>query len=128
MKAEIQDLTGTINQRGKLSGQIYSPDFVSAYSIAVSNGFKGSEVEWLESLIGPAGKSAYELAVDNGFEGSIDEWLDQIGGIVDHNVLLGRDANDSHPISAITDLDENLDLKQDKMEAMDILDIIEILQ
>lgn len=119
-------LTGETNAPTNLTGQIYSPEFISAYSIAVRNGFKGTESEWLESLEGPAGKSAYELAVDAGFEGTIDEWLSQIGGIVEHNVLLGRDANDSHPIQAITGLNESLNQKQDSMEALDILDILEI--
>ena len=40
---------------------------LSAYEIAVKNGFNGTEIEWLESL---RGKSAYELAVENGFKGT----------------------------------------------------------
>lgn len=32
----------------------------SAYEVAVSNGFEGSEKEWVDSLQGPQGQSAYE--------------------------------------------------------------------
>lgn len=35
-------------------------DGMSAYQIAVAEGFEGSQEEWLKSLQGPAGKSAYE--------------------------------------------------------------------
>ena len=44
----------------------------SAYEVAVKNGFKGTEAEWLETL---KGKSAYEIAVTNGFKGTEEEWL-----------------------------------------------------
>ena len=49
----------------------------SAYEIAVENGFKGTETEWLESL---KGKSAYEIAVENGFKGTEVEWLESLQG------------------------------------------------
>ena len=50
---------------------------LSAYEIAVKNGFNGTEIEWLESL---RGKSAYELAVENGFKGTEIEWLESLQG------------------------------------------------
>ncbi len=50
---------------------------LSAYEIAVKNGFKGSENEWLESLKIP-GESAYDIAVRNGFTGSEEEWLESL--------------------------------------------------
>ena len=52
---------------------------LSAYEIAVANGFKGTEEEWIESLKGAKGDtgasgdnglSAYEIAVANGFTGT----------------------------------------------------------
>lgn len=55
----------------------------SAYDIAVSNGFEGTEAEWLESLKGPkgdTGESAYYVAVANGFEGTEAEWLESLKG------------------------------------------------
>lgn len=60
---------------------------LSAYLVAVDNGFVGTEAEWLESLRGhdgpqgprgENGKSAYEVAVENGFEGTIEEWLEDL--------------------------------------------------
>ena len=50
---------------------------LSAYELAVENGFVGTEQEWLNSL---KGKSAYELAVENGFVGTEQEWLDSLKG------------------------------------------------
>ena len=47
----------------------------SAYDIAVRNGFKGTESEWLESLVG---ESAYEIALKNGFTGTESEWLETL--------------------------------------------------
>jgi hypothetical protein len=79
-------------------------DGLSAYEVAVENGFIGTEVEWLESLVGDtgpqgpsgaagtngtngtqgiqgeAGLSAYEIALDNGFVGTEAEWLDSLVG------------------------------------------------
>ncbi len=50
---------------------------LSAYDLAVDNGFIGTESEWLDSL---KGKSAYDLAVENGFVGTESEWLDSLKG------------------------------------------------
>lgn len=124
--AVSKKLQGRTNEPTTLRGQIYSPEFISAYSIAVRNGFKGTEEEWLASLVGPEGKSAYEIAVEQGFNGTVEEWMEQIGGIVDHNALLSRDSKDCHPIKSIEGLTEALKEKQDSMKALDILDIIEI--
>lgn len=49
----------------------------SAYELAVKQGFKGSEEEWLASL---KGKSAYELALEHGFRGTEEEWLASLSG------------------------------------------------
>ena len=58
---------------------------VSAYDIAVRNGFKGTEREWLESLKGRDGQNAqvvytslYDEAVEKyGFSGTFDEFVAQ---------------------------------------------------
>jgi len=50
---------------------------LSAYDIAVKNGFNGTEIEWLNSL---KSKSNYEIAVENGFEGTEAEWLASLKG------------------------------------------------
>ena len=48
---------------------------MSAYELAVKNGFVGTEIEWLDSL---KSKSAYDLAVENGFVGTQNEWLSSL--------------------------------------------------
>lgn len=62
-------------------------DGKSAYEIAVENGFKGTEAEWLESLKGGSGtegKSAYEIYVESVPEGekvmTKEEWLESLKG------------------------------------------------
>lgn len=61
--------------RGKVSA--IDTILLSAYAIAVHNGFEGTEEEWLESL---EGLSAYEVAQKNGFKGTEQEWLDSLDG------------------------------------------------
>ena len=56
---------------------------LTAYDIAVQNGFDGTVEEWLKSLAGQTGsdgKSAYDLAVENGFNGTVEEWLVSLVG------------------------------------------------
>lgn len=71
---------GNISCSSKLRGRIFSPEFVSAYSIAVQHGYEGTEEEWLASLQGEDGKSAYEVAVEHGYEGTEEEWLASLVG------------------------------------------------
>lgn len=78
----------TQEQKDSLKGQ----NGLSAYDIAVNNGFDGSEPEWLESLKGQNGLngndgvdgqnglSAFEIAVNNGFVGTAVEWLESLKG------------------------------------------------
>ncbi len=65
-------------------------DGLSAYEIAVQNGFEGTEQDWLISLRGADGldgtdgingKSAYDIAVDNGFVGTEQEWLESLSPV-----------------------------------------------
>jgi len=68
---------------------------LSAYELAIQNGFTGTLAEWLESLKGADGingingkngvdgkdgLSAYEIALKNGFVGTESEWLDSLKG------------------------------------------------
>lgn len=89
-KAEIEEKIATGEFKGK--------DGLSAYEVAVENGFDGTEEEWLISLKGQDGKNgidgkdgqngqdgtngktAYEIAVTNGFEGTEQEWLLSLKG------------------------------------------------
>ena len=55
----------------------------SAYEIAVRNGYKGSETEWLATFNGQPGVnglSAYQVAVQNGYNGSEGDWLASLIG------------------------------------------------
>jgi len=71
---------------------------LSAYELALQEGFTGSVTDWLESLKGNDGKdgtdgvngqdgingkdglSAYEIAIQNGFIGTETEWLESLKG------------------------------------------------
>ena len=70
-------------------------DGLSAYELAVENGFTGTLAEWLASLKGEDGengvdgkdgvngsdgKSAYIIAVEHGFSGTETEWLESLKG------------------------------------------------
>ena len=58
-----------------------------AYQTAVANGFEGGEAEWLASLVG---KSAYQTAVANGFEGDEAAWLAS---------LVGKEGKSAHQVA-----------------------------
>ncbi len=85
----------------------------SAYQIAVTNGFVGTEAEWLTSLEGTngtngndgtngtngtngndgaAGQSAYQLALTNGFVGTEAEWLTSLEGTNGNDGAAGQSA------------------------------------
>lgn len=82
---------------------------LSAYEIAVDNGFAGTQEEWLSSLKGSDGQdgadgvdgqsgqdglSAYEIAVNNGFTGTEQEWLGSLRGIKGEDGLDGQNGRD----------------------------------
>ena len=48
-------LVGTLSKGGSLKGNIVNYDGDSAYVVALKNGYKGTEEEWLESLRGDTG-------------------------------------------------------------------------
>lgn len=52
--------------------------YLTAYGIALKQGFTGTVEEWLISL------TAYGVAVKNGFQGTEEEWLRSIEGIKPH--------------------------------------------
>jgi len=79
-------------------------DGLSAYQIAVINGYKGSQTEWLVSLVGDKGDkgdkgdtgdqglSAYQVAMNAGFSGSIEQWLTSLVGAKGDTGKKGDDA------------------------------------
>lgn len=67
---------------------------LSAYELAVQNGYRGSLGMWLESLQGDDGLSAYELAVQNGYTGTVLQWLESLRGADGKDGEDGRDGRD----------------------------------
>lgn len=57
-------------------------DGLSAYELAVEQGFDGSLEEWLKSL---ESKSAYEIAAENGYKGTEREWNKALADISNQN-------------------------------------------
>lgn len=74
------------------------PSGESAYQVAVDNGFKGTEKEWLDYLrkgpVGADGKSAYQVWLDQGNKGSEDDFLKSLVGHQGDQGLTGRSAYD----------------------------------
>lgn len=68
---------GSFKNYRLMVSKIRNNEGLSAYEVAVRNGFQGTEVEWLESL---KGKSVYQIAVDNGFTGTEEEYLESLKG------------------------------------------------
>lgn len=59
------------------------PPGLSAYQVAVAEGYEGTEAEWLTSLVGADGEdgaSAYQVAVAEGYTGTEAEWLASLVG------------------------------------------------
>lgn len=86
---------------------------VSAYAIAVENGFVGTEADWLASLKGVKGdsgtdgtngKSAYQLAVDNGFVGTEEQWIASLKGAKGDKGEDGESYDDTEVKSEISEL------------------------
>ena len=51
---------------------------LSAYELAVQQGYDGTLEDWLQSL---QGKSAYEIAVEHGYSGTEDEWIGRLNSL-----------------------------------------------
>lgn len=68
---------------------------LSAYELAVQDGYEGTLEQWLASLVGETGKdgkSAYDLAVENGYEGDVTTWLKSLVGSNGTNGTNGKSA------------------------------------
>lgn len=64
--------------------------YISAYGLAIKQGFDGTLDEWLASL------TAYGVAVSQGYKGSVDEWLASLKG-------------EKGDVGDISNVDESLD-------------------
>ena len=76
-----------VHNRGSSVPASTKPGGLSAYDLAVENGYTGDLEQWLMSLAGETGpegkvgKSAFELAVENGYTGSMEQWLGSLIGV-----------------------------------------------
>lgn len=77
LEVVARDADGVLKNYRLLVNKIRTNQGLSAYEVAVKNGFQGTEQEWLTSL---KGQSAYQLAVVLGFKGTEQEWLDSLVG------------------------------------------------
>jgi hypothetical protein len=70
----------------------------SAYEVAVANGFVGTEVQWLASLVGPAGEDGLDgLDGDDGLPG--DDGADGAPGLVGITMINhGSNASYARPV------------------------------
>ncbi len=102
--AEMKKLLSEVQNGSNGTNGKNGENGLSAYELAVQNGFTGTLTEWLDSLKGADGKdgidgkdgadgrngtdgkdgenglSAYEIALKNGFVGTESEWLDSLKG------------------------------------------------
>ena len=65
----------------------------SAYDIAIEEGFIGSELDWLKSLVG---SSAYDIAIKNGFVGTQSDWLLTLVGLKGEDGQSGMDGDSAY--------------------------------
>lgn len=84
------DLDGSIFEEGAVKTHLGITDGLSAYEIAVDNGYVGTEAEWLDSLRGDAGVqgvsgldgvSAYQLWILAGNEGTEADFIVSLQGV-----------------------------------------------
>jgi serine protease Do len=90
MKKIIKGILALFCVSAMAMGSVACTQVISAYDIAVKNGFVGTEQEWLASLHGKDGqdgvdapaitiKDLYEEALENGFEGTYLEFCQSLG-------------------------------------------------
>lgn len=80
LEVVARDSQGRLKNFKVLARNLRSTAGLSAYEVAVANGFIGTETEWLESLHGRDGDSAYDVALEEGFVGTAEEWLLSLKG------------------------------------------------
>lgn len=68
-----------VNKRDSVPSSVTVENGLSAYELAVKNGYSGTVKDWLDSL---NGKSAYQLAVNAGYKGTESEWTQSLNALV----------------------------------------------
>ena len=103
---------------------------LSAYELAVQNGFTGTLAEWLESLKGADGingtngkdgkngLSAYEIALKNGFVGTESEWLDSLKGENGTEIDLSKYVTQTALIYLQDSLKRDISAQQEQIESL----------
>ncbi len=106
---------------------------LSAYELAVQNGFTGTLTEWLESLKGADGingingkngidgkdgLSAYEIAVKNGFVGTEFEWFDSLKGENGTELDLSKYVTQTALIYLQDSLKRDISAQQEQIESL----------
>lgn len=103
---------------------------LSAYELAVQNGFTGTLAEWLESLKGTDGingtngtdgkngLSAYEIALKNGFVGTESEWLDSLKGENSTEIDLSKYVTQTALIYLQDSLKRDISAQQEQIESL----------
>ena len=103
---------------------------LSAYELAVQNGFAGTLTEWLESLKGADGingkngidgkngLSAYEIALKNGFVGTESEWLDSLKGENGTELDLSKYVTQTALIYLQDSLKRDISAQQEQIESL----------
>ena len=109
---------------------------LSAYELAVQNGFTGTLTGWLESLKGADGingangadgkngvdgkdgSSAYEIAVKNGFVGSESEWIDSLKGENGTEIDLSKYVTQTALIYLQDSLKRDISAQQEQIESL----------
>lgn len=85
MEVSSRQIDGTWKTFSILVNKIRTNAGLSAYEVAVVNGFEGTQTEWLETL---KGQSAYQTAVDLGFKGTEEEFIASLVGPSAYNVAV----------------------------------------
>ncbi len=109
---------------------------LSAYELAIQNGFTGTLAEWLESLKGADGKdgingingkngidgkdglSAYEIAFKNGFVGTESEWLNSLKGENSTEIDLSKYVTQTALIYLQDSLKRDISAQQEQIESL----------
>ena len=106
---------------------------LSAYELAVQNGFTGTLAEWLESLKGADGingingkngidgkdgLSAYEIALKNGFVGTESEWLDSLKGENGSEIDLSKYVTQTALIYLQDSLKRDISAQKEQIESL----------